>query len=399
MLNFRCSALSASGGIRLKQLLAALIVGGYSFGSLGQTTLMVPAAESSIQMKAPPKGLTLSVTAGLGAKDVSDELVRNTGARSFVLFDGGQKFSEYFSAYLSAGAFFGESIASDLYGREGASYSAVGVNYAYVSINPLPRVRLDAGVLARNFSTLPATFRTDGFLGAQESFTLGDKKSNYLELNASQILPSSSTAEKRAGEHSKVPLLMMAGGEAGIRVSDTILIKPQAQYFAFYNLTSIAADASRNYNSVIGWGSDNARFRYRFEGVQGATSIENQWSPDLKTSLHLGYILNRKAGKGTGEGYSAALSADYQMGGVNLSPMVGLYYNERNVLPAVYADVSNNLGKTNRLATSYYLKVSVPEQNYSFYGRYVQTDLIEEENSLSDRRIITVGMEANYDIF
>ena len=191
---------------------------------------------------------------------------------------------------------------------------------------------------------------------------------------------------------------MMAGVEGGFKVSEGMTIQPKAQYFSFANLTSVAADASRNYNTVLGWGSDNTRFRYRFEGIQASTSIENQWSAPLKTSVHLGYIINQKAGKGTGEGYSAALSANYKWGGYELSPMVGVYYNERNVLPAVYADVSGALGKTNRLATSYYLKVSVPDQNYSFYGRYVQTDLIEEQYLLSDRRIITVGMEASYDI-
>src|SRR5690606_28424253 len=131
-----------------------------------------------------------------------------------------------------------------------------------------------------------------------------------------------------------------------------------------------------------------------FEGVQASTSIENQWSSPLKTTVHLGYILNRKAAPGTGEGYSAALEAAYKIGDIEIKPLAGIYYNESDVLPAAYADVTNALGKTNRIAQSYLLRVAVPEQNYSFYGRYVQTDVLNTDtasNILSDRRIISLG--------
>jgi hypothetical protein len=372
--------------------------------SWGQTTsVAAPAETQQVKTKTSilKENAKFFVDAHLGAKDILDEKVSSTGARASLVADGTQKFSNFVSAHMRAGAYFGENTAADLYGKEGGSYSSIGVEHAYVALSLTKEARVDVGVLERNFSTLPATFRTDGFLGIQESYTVGDKKASYFEVNASQILPSSSTAEKRAGKDREIPTLMMAGGDTGIQLHRDMRVKLKAQYFSFSNLTSIAAHSSRGYNSVYGTGEDAARFAYRFEGVQASTSIENQWSAPLKTALHLGYILNRKAAPGTGEGYSAALEATYKIGDIELKPLAGIYYNESDVLPAVYADVTNALGKTNRIAQSYYLKVAVPDQNYSFYGRYVQTDVLDTDtarNILSDRRIISLGMEATYDI-
>lgn len=350
----------------------------------------------SIEAPAQRPPLNLRVTAGLGAQDIMDELVRSSGANGYLIMQGSQEILPKVSARMRAGFYFAENSAADLYGREGGSGSSVGIEHAHISIRPVERAVIDIGVLSRSFSTVPYTFRTDGTLGAQESYLWGEKSGTYLELSTSQILPSSSTAEKRAGKDRETPLLLMAGGDLGLKLHELTTWNLKAQYFQYSNLTADAAHRSRQHNTVRGFGADNSQFAYGFEGFQLGSSLITQWTGNLKTTLNGGYILNQLAAPGTGKGYAVTVGADYKTSKYVISPLVGLYYNERNVLPAVYT--SSTYGRTNRIATNLTLRVSMPQENLSFYGRYVQADLIEEEFSLSDRRVFSLGMEATYDV-
>lgn len=335
------------------------------------------------------------LTAGISAQRISDDLSRSSRGRGSFDIEGERFLFPELSGFLSAGAYFASGSAASLFQNQDASYNYVNIARASLVYKPSKFGDLEAGILGRSFTTLPAAFKTDGFLGVSERLILGDDKNSYVALRAQQVLLPTDP-DKNAPSQSKTPTLNTLGVEGQIK-SGPITAALSGHFFAFSKLPASAAVKSQDYNSVSPPVGQASQYVYDFEGIQLGSSFGVEWSKRITTNLKSGYILNRKALDGHSQGFSTVLGAKINAGPNRvLKPELGLYYNESDVLPSIF--VSNSYGNVNRRAYTAYLAVEFPEQDLSFYGRIVKAAEIWDRPYTADREIYLIGLEAFYDL-
>lgn len=390
---FRCCAFIAVA-IVLSQLLT------HTVAFAQNTTIAIPSGSTSVgniskKTKRNVENSHLSLDAGMGSTYLSDNLSRTTLGTGFLETSGERQFSKYFSAFLTAGAYFASGNGASIYATEATSYQYFAISRASFIAKPVEYFDVELGILGRNFTTLPAAFAAEGFLGVSENINIGDTEGTHLTLQARQQMLTSD-ADPNTPKSSAMPSLNMVGVDSLLKLKYS-QFGISAHYFDFSPLPAVLANQAVGFNQTTTIKGPTNRFAYDFRGLQMGGVIRADLTKRLDVGLKAGFIRNVAASPGTGTGYSLAVGSKIVASPeITIEPEIGYFYNEKNVLPAPF--VSNSLGNVNRRAVAGRVGVKFTEEEIEVWGRFIRTVEIEDLPYTADRSIMQVGVSASYDI-
>lgn len=387
----------------LKPVILASVGLFFSFNVNAQnTTIAVPSGENSVgnistKTKRSVETSHLKLTAGMSSKFTNDYFNRTTIGGGYFEATGEREFNKYLSGFFTTGAYFASGNGASLYGTDATSYQYFAISRASFVIKPIEFFDVEAGILGRNFTTLPAAFAADGFLGVSESINIGKTDETHLTFQARQQTLSSD-ADKNLPSKQNNPTLTMIGADSLLKTKYSSF-GISAHFFNFSQLPAAVANNAvfLNDTTLAIKGSPNNSFAYDFRGIQfgGVARIDLNKRVDL--GFKGGFVRNSAAAPGTGTGYSLAAGSKIRISNdIILEPEIGYYYNERNVLPAPY--VSNSLGNVNRKAYIARAGLKFPKEDLEVFSSFVRAIELYDWPTSADRSIFTLGVEAAYDI-
>lgn len=336
-------------------------------------------------------------TAGMSFQNLSDQQNKRAMGGAYLAVDGERKFNDFLKARVVAGIYAYDANVFSFYSNVADAGSApVVFDKASFIVTPIKSVDIEMGILARNFTTLPSTFKTSGFWGVSENFTIGNTESTWTTLNASQVLLSGGV-DQNMPDRQGFPSLLQFGVETGFKTSQLKMGLSLYRY-KFENLTSAMASKNTAFETnTVGGIAPSAFYFYRYIGYLGGAAVDYAFSKRFSLGLKSGFIYNEYAVDGASQGASLALGSKWQVSpDLSLEPEAGLFYNESDVVPSNV--VSSTLGGLNRRAYMVYLKATLPRHNVSIYGRAVLANELAPKPFMTDRQIYTIGMEAGYDL-
>lgn len=345
----------------------------------------------------PTHNTKFEVRAGMGAKRRADIATMTTLGSGYLEASGERNFGKYLSGNFLAGAYFASGSGASLYQTDATSYEYFAISQASITLKPLEMFDVEAGILGRPFTTLPAFFAAEGFLGAAGNVNLGDPDGIHVTLQARQQFLTSE-ADQNAPNATNNPKLTMLGADVTFK-SRQFNFGLAGHFFDFTTLPAAVANQAIMINDTTSMRSPVNSFAYDFRGLQfGANAL---WTASKRFDLGLkgGYIVNNAAAPGTGAGYLIAIGSKYVLNPtVTLKPELGTYYNERNVIPAPY--VSSAYEIINRRSYRAYLGVELPIEKVTLFGSVTQANMLDKNTAqiYTDRTIYQIGVEAAYDI-
>lgn len=344
------------------------------------------------------KGSKLTLTTTVIGKSMEDRYVNSKWGGGILDVVGERVFNDELSAKLDLTFNLAAGSFSNQYGSEGAAPLGLQLNAAFMTYKPLEAFSLELGVLVTEFSSLPSTFEANGFPGARETVTL---KGDLLKASvfAMQAIPTSSTAAVQPSENGITTQVHMAGVGVTSNPDDkenlTLLAGVTAYRFRDLN-TSAATDSQYLGNSVVTVGSQ-ARFKYEFAGTETGAAVTYKFTPSTNFKLSGALIRNDQAPDGLNRGYLYAGTLVTPAGRNKLlTTSLGYFYNEGDTLPGSYAAVGK--GFNNRFGNTFSIKWSNEKNKTAGYVKYARANEIDDKPYTADREIVTIGLEAAYDI-
>lgn len=364
------------------------------------TTIAIPSGSSNVgnissKTKRSVENSHLKVEAGMGSNYLSDSFSRTTTGTGFFELSGEREFNKYLSAFYTTGAYFASGSGASIYATESTSYQYFAISRASFIVKPVQFFDVEAGILGRNFTTLPAAFAAEGFLGVSENINVGDVEDTHVTFQARQQFLTSDADPNTPGKNNN-PTLTMAGFDSILKFSSG-KVGLSAHFFDFSTLPAVLANASTSVIRTSGLNSPSNSFLYDYRGLQMGAIARLDITKRFDVGVKAGFIRNIESAPGLGTGYSLAIGSKIVANqAITLEPEIGYFYNEMYVLPPPF--VSNSLGNVNRRAVAARLGVKFVEEDMDVFTRYIKTDEIEPFPYTSDRTIIQVGFSATYDI-
>lgn len=359
-------------------------------------TVASPATEA--KKEDPNRENKLSLSAMINSKSVEDSNVNAKMSGTTISLTGERNFTSYLSGNIDISLLMLTGNYSSRYTGEGAAPNGLVLNEANLTAKPFSSLAISAGVLPVEFSSLMvSTFDGAGFPGVKEAWTPVDSD-NKLSIWASQTTPTSSTAAVKSSEAGVNSQLQLSGVavETNTKDTDNLTFKLAATRFDFQNLTTSAAVDSQYYGNSVTQIGTQARFKYEFKGYEVSTSGLVKLGSKWQLEAGAGYLNNEKAPKLLNHASMGQLNIYYLMDGVKLKGSFASFYNEADTLPAAYS--RQGLGFNNRFGWMAGIKSEWEKQNVNASLRFVQANEIQDDLYTADRQILSLTVEAKYDI-
>jgi hypothetical protein len=366
----------------------------------------VSASQMALPLNAPPPpdvgndSTRLEIATILRTQSIEDKVLNSKVAGGVVQFIGGRQFNSYLSGSLFFSTLLMTGSYTNRYTAEGAPPTGVELNNAYLDVHPMDWLSLQLGVLDLEFSSIVSSFNIQGFPGAR---TIVHNKGDLAEvsLSASQTVPTSPTPEVKSSEAGLNTTLNLATLSLATNPQDKadLTVKASATYFQFNNLTSSAATDSQYLGNTVSLVGSQARFMYGFQGNEYAGQASLRLTKKLKLNFSGSQLKNDLAPDSQNLAQVMRGSITYSQNGVNWTFGGGAFSNESDTLPASYT--SARLGNNNRFGYMANILTEFEKQKTKIFASFVQANVIDGENKpyQADRQIISVGMEARYEIF
>lgn len=351
-------------------------------------------ASASLTAAAPtPKKYSLSLSTKLGASRVEDIYVKSTVAGAELGLDAKQFLLPTITSQISLGVNLYTGNASSYFTDEGRPNSGVSIREASVTYKASSNVSALGGVIRTRFSPGNSVL-SRSFPGVSERLKFGDDFTS-IRLEASQVMPTSGTVSLRVLDDDTSPYLLVHTLAAS--VGKDLSARLNLTHFKFKDLGSGSAQDSRFYgNTVDGYGKQNARFVYTFEGFETGAGIDYRISDSFAVSCDGYYTLNNDAPISKRAAFATALELKYSDLTYEIAPSLNYFRAESDVLPASYS--SSGFGSNNRQGFGVGLKLNFPKDLVGFSGSWAQANKIEDNPYMGDRSVIRLQMEAKYDL-
>ncbi len=358
----------------------------------------VPKADAD---PSPNKNAKLNLTTTVSSKSVEDKILNSKTSGAVLELVGERTFTPYLSGTIDISMIMMTGNFSNRYTAEGGAPNGLDISEASITgklwSKETQSFSVSAGVMPIDFTTLISMWDGPGFAGVKESYNSdGDQVKG--QFWASQTTPSSSTAAVKSSESGVNSQLQLVGANISTNNLDTsaFTFKAGATRFDFQNLTSSAAtDSQYAGNSVIQIGNQ-ARFKYEFKGYEGAASMAAKLSNHWKMEFLASYLTNTEAPTTLNKAQMGQIKTSYLGDGIKLTTSVASFYNEADTLPASYTTVG--LGNNNRFGWSASFKSEWEKQKVSAILKFVQANEIQDNIYTADRQILSLSVEAKYDI-
>jgi len=366
-----------------------------------QSTESLTKASTTDSAITPNKSSKLSLTTTLSSKSVEDKIVNSKTSGALVGLTGERTFTPYLSGVIDITMIMMTGNFSNRYTAEGGAPNGLDISEASLTgklwSHETQSFSLSAGVMPIDFTTLISMWDGPGFAGIKESYN-SDGDQIKGQIWASQTTPSSSTAAVKSSESGINSQLQLVGANISTNNLGTspLTFKAGATRFDFQNLTSSAAtDSQYAGNSVVQIGNQ-AKFKYQFKGYEGAASmgakLNNHWQMEFLAS----YLTNTEAPTTLNKAQMGQIKTSYLGNDVKYTTSVASFYNEADTLPASYTVAG--LGNNNRFGWSASFKSEWEKQKVSAILKFVQANEIQDNIYTADRQILSLSVEAKYDI-
>ncbi len=339
------------------------------------------------------KKYSLSLNTKLGASRVEDIYVKSTVAGAELGLDGKQFLLPSITSQISLGVNLYTGNASSYFTDEGRPSSGVSIREASVLFKATPNLSAQAGVIRTRFSPGNSVLARS-FPGISEKMKWGDDFTS-IRLEASQAMPTSGTVSLRVLDDDTSPYLLVH--TLATSIGKDLSARANLTHFKFGELGSGSAQDSRFYgNTVDGYGKQNARFVYTFEGFEAGAGIDYRISDSFAISCDGYYTMNNEAPITKRAAYATALEVKYLDSTYEIAPSLNYFRAESDVLPASYS--SSGFGSNNRQGFGFGLRLNFPKDQMGFSGSWAQANKIEDNPYMGDRSVIRLQMEAKYDL-
>jgi hypothetical protein len=363
---------------------------------LPSSTTALPAAPAS---EAKTK---LSVSPAVRARSVEDKIVNSKIAGGVVGIVGERNFNSYLSAKMDITLLMLTGNYSNRYTSEGSAPNGLDIGEASLTgkvfSHGTESISITGGLIPVEFTTLISTMDGVGFPGLKESIE-SDGSTVKAQLWASQTTPTSSTAAVKSSESGVNSQLQMVGLSLSTNPKDTgdYTFKIGASQFDFRNLTSSAATDSQYYGNSVTQIGNQAKFKYEFKGYEAAGSaavkVGKRWQFETIGS----YLTNSKAPSGLNKGSIGQFKTSYLTNGMKYTATYASFYNEPDTLPAAYTLYGQ--GQNNRFGWFVSFKTEWEKEKVNSIVKFVQANEMQDNIYTADRQIVSLMVEAVYDIF
>ncbi len=362
----------------------------------------VPLPQSTSATKAPAKENTLFAKTNaqlmtiLIGRSIEDQIVNAKWMGTSFELVVDQEFQSWLKAHLDMNSFFATGSFSNLYTQEGHAPSGFLLTEASLEVDPFSFMSFKGGVLFTEFSDIHSSFQGAGFPGARAALHFKNETLS-TELWTSQVIPTSDTAEVKSAENGITSRLSLVGGNLKLGDAKSLAnLKLGLTYFDFIDLTSSAAVDSQYLGNTVTLTGSQARFNYDFKGWETSGSTSIRLGSRTRIGVDGSYLKNPQAPETANLAYSYVFKLTRKFGLIDVIPSFGYFYNESDSLPATYSRL--NYSYNNRLGTIAGLATVFTKQKITAFARWLKADEIEDRPFTADRNIVTIGVEADYDI-
>jgi hypothetical protein len=366
------------------------------------STMALPTAPINKSAVPADTNSKLTLSPGVRAKSVEDNIVNAKMAGAVIGITGERTFTPSLSGKIDISLLLLTGNYSNRYTSEGAAPNGLDLGEASLTGKLFSRgsesVYITGGVIPVEFTTLISVLDGVGFPGLKETAE-SSGETLKAQIWASQTTPTSDTGAVKSSESGVNSQLQMAGLNIATnpKGTDDYTFKLGASQFDFQNLTSSAAtDSQYRGNSVTQIGNQ-AKFKYQFKGYEAAASAA------VKVGLHWNfetvgsYLVNSRAPSGLNKGSMGQLKTSYLDNGIKYTGTYASFYNEPDTLPATYTLLG--IGQNNRFGWYVSFKTEWEKEKVNSVLKFVQANEMQDNIYTADRQIISLSVEAVYDIF